>query len=431
MTLNDKELNKVITESIKKYLIEAPNRNGNTNPNEFNQTYIDNTNKYKPASMGAQIGKTAAKGAATYAGAQIGAGMFSSMMDMSYGAGQGLAGVLAGVGLGLLATKLVGSMVALKRFKQLKFPRIPGTAMQYAKYAAAERTQSQEICRNLQINLKNAIAAFNKAFQTRQDLDSMTKDVGQAQFYDRGQIKNVDTNFNRDFNNLNTGQNEASSKNGTMINEGPEERYTRAIINAQDFFNEFNNFPGDKTAKKQEALKVIGIIKLAYRNEYGIWMQWTRYINVLVHKFSRFGMTWEMVINSNQSSKPQSIINAFLKKQFGIEQTNDINDYQPSQAAKELTIRVAKTRFPIGKKIYTLFQDINSPMYFALEYKKGLTSINRVRFTQGTPFKFNYSQNLTQNTANSQNGYKIIVLFDGAIKKMHPITDSNGQVQKL
>ena len=39
-------------------------------------------------------------------------------------------------------------MMALKRAKELKFPRSSYNAMEYARFAAAERAEAQDMCKN-------------------------------------------------------------------------------------------------------------------------------------------------------------------------------------------------------------------------------------------------------------------------------------------
>jgi hypothetical protein len=434
MYISDKELNKIVSENIQKYLNEAPtnkpqNNSGNKNAGAntstaFNDEYLNKNKQNRPASVGAQIAKTAGKGVAAYAGAQLGSGVLSGMMDLASGAGRDLAGVLTTVGLGGLAIGLINSITALNRAKKLQFPRLPMNAMKYGKYAAAERAIAQNKCKIIQTNIQNAIAAYNKQFNQELDTnDQNTFGYTTAQYQDRGQQKDVDVDFDRDFTNINAGQNESLNNNTNLITEAQEP----TIKSAQDFLQDFSNM------SQQEALQVIEVLKQSYSTEYGVWFQWTRYINVLVQKFSKFGLTWEMVINSNKTSSAQSIISSFLKEKFGIESGDNVNDYQGKNETLKITARVKSLNY---NQKYILFKDENSPSYYCLRndiFKdpQGKTKQPYLKdesgkeeyLTKECRVQIFVSPKLKGKTFKSTNGYQVQQLLDIAVNKMLYIAD--------
>lgn len=438
MYINENELNKIISESIRKHINDAPtnkpqnnsgnNKNAGTNTNTaFNDEYLNKNRQNRPASTGAQIGKTAGKMVGAYAGAQFGSGLLSGMMDLASGAGQELGNVLTAVGLGGLAIGLINSITALNRAKKFEFPRLPMNAMKYGKYAAAERAIAQNKCKIIQTNIQNAIAAYNKQFNQELDTnDQNTFGYTTAQYQDRGQQKDVDVDFDRDFTNINAGQNESFNNNTNLITEAQEP----TIKSAQDFLQDFSNM------SQQEALQVIEVLKQSYSTEYGVWFQWTRYINVLVQKFSKFGLTWEMVINSNKTSSAQSIISSFLKEKFGIESGDNVNDYQGKNETLKITARVKSLNYKAGNKTYILFKDENSPTYYGVQtsafgsYVSGSLTPT-LKDENGIPSQLSneckvqlfVSPNLKWKNFTAQNGYKIIALRDAAVNKMLYISD--------
>ena len=430
MYINEKEFNKIISENIKKYITEAPTnkpQNNNSGKNKsantstsFNDDYVNKNQQNRPSEPGAQLLKTGGKMVGAYAGAQLGSGVLSGMMDLASGAGRDLAGVLTTIGIGGLAISLINNLVALNKAKNLEFPKLPMNAMKYAKFAAAKRSESQNLCKILQTNIQNAISAYNKQFNT--DLDTTDQDTfghTTAQYQDRGQQKNIDVDFNKDFTNINTGQNESKNINTNLITEAQQP----TIKSAQEYLQDFSNM------SQANALEIIKQLKTTYSQEYGIWFQWTRYINVLVHKFSKFGLTWEMVINSNRSSSTQSFIQAFMKEKFGLESGN-INDYQGKNETFEVTTRVKRLDYPLNKSTYVLFKDDNSPNYYGVQESAFGNSLE-IKDENGTPqplkneclVKIFVSPQLKMKNLTSQNGYNITILRDVAINKMQYIAE--------
>lgn len=451
MIINENELRKIVVESVKRNLLsEAPSSNnsspkqnnsqGQNSSTEFSDDYVNKNIKNRPANALGQSVRGAGAGVGAYVGGQAAGGLLGGMLGASSETAGEFGNVLSILGLGAVAAKVIGGLTALTRVKKLKFPRSPMNAMEYAKYAAAQRAMAQDSCKKLQKNIHNAIVGFNKAFPKNQ-IDSMELNQGmqQATYQDRGQQKNVDVDFDKDFNNINAGQNE-SRRNKKTISEALDSSQQQQIKQLSEiktpaeFFNVFSNSNIDDAKNQIDALKE------AYRLAYGEWMEWTRYINVLVHKFEKYGMTWDMVIKSNMQSKPMSIISAFAKKYFNIPETNNINDYQGKNETTEATLRVKSLDYPInqGQKVikYILFRDEKNGNYYAIKKNGGKTKMvdangNSIPFVNGMPVTASISPNLISGQKLSSNGYKINILVDGTINRIRPIMDNSGNVVEI
>ena len=443
MHLNENRLNEIISENINKYIYEAwgnqgfGNNQNDSQNTEFNQDTVDANRKNRPQSSGKEIGKAAGKAALGAAGIGIGMGALGAMMGVAAGGMAGMTGILMTVGLGAIAINLAGNLTALKRAKALKFPRTIHNAMEYAKFAAAERTEAQDMCRKIQENIQNAIAAYNQKFD--KDLDTSDTSVfgnETAEFQDRGQTQNVNVDWDKDFTNVNAGQNE--SRIYEAFNSAEDANRQVTVKSAQDFLTDFQNIT------EQEALQLIQELKQQYKEAYGLWMQWTRYINVLVHMYGKMGLTWEVVINSNKSSNTKSIIKNFLQQKFGINM--DADGYQPQKSKQYniLNLRVSVVNYPLNIKVQQnqngtpktitknadclLLKDTKTKTYYAID-KDNFTQ--QLTFNKEQPFTLNLKNDMfTGQTVKDPNGKIIKILNKNAANGLKPV-NNNGQTQTI
>lgn len=410
MYINEHKINRIVEKHLHKLIKEDfyAGSNSSTNDDEFNQQYIDKNRKNRPDSWGTQAGKFLMKGGAIAAGA----GILGKMTGMG-----GAAGILAALGIGKLGLKLGKNLIALKKVKNLEFPRTAANAMEYAKFAAAERMESQELCKKLQQSLQNAISAYNKAY--KQDLDTQnTEYFGdmEATFQDRGKEDSVLVDWDRDFSNVNAGQNESR----VYENSAKDLNQSTQIVPATDFLAQF------KGMKENEAMtSVIFPLRKKYTEAYGLWMQWTRYINVLVHAYGQEGLTWDAVINSNNMSNTESMIKTFMRDKLGIKTGRDVNSYTGKNKASKLTVRVKSTNYTMGKVAYTLLKDDSSPKYYAIPQ---FTQIGNINLTKEMPLNLNIRPSMIKKEIPTQDGKTVYLLTQQAQGYVKPIMN-NGQAQ--
>ena len=377
MYINENRLNNIIDKNINKYILEAWGNQGfgnqgfdaNNQNTEFTQDTVDTNRKNRPANTSTQLLKGAGKGVATYVGAGLGAGVVGTMLGMSAGAMTVMSGVFAALGVGALVANLAGNIIALKKAQKLKFPKSPYNAMEYARFAAAERTEAQDMCRKLQENIQNAIAAYNQKFDKELDTTDMSVFGNEtAEFQDRGQTQQVNVDWDRDFSNINAGQNE--SRIYEAFNSAEELNKQTKTVDAQNYLNQFQQM------QEPQALQVIQELKDKYKEAYGLWMQWTRYINVLVHAFKNYGLTWEAVINSNKNTDTKSLIKSFIKQKLNIVDSDDVNSYQPNTknaTYSQLSVRIKSLDYPISNggnnnnvQYYVLLKDVKNGTFYAI-----------------------------------------------------------------
>lgn len=340
-----------------------------------------------------------------------GAGLLAGM------SGMGPVGVLAALGLGAIGYKLGKNLIALNRVKKLEFPRTVSNAMEYAKFASAERNEAQELCKKLQQNLQNAISAFNKEYG--QDLDTQNQQIFggmETTFQDRGKTDRVSVDWDKDFSSVNAGQNESRIYESEI---GDLNKKT-SIISPSQFLSQM------EAIDENEAIQsIIFPLRKEYTDAYGLWMQWTRYINVLVHAYEKQGLTWDVVINSYKESNPKDIVKDFIKNKLGVATNNDINSYKGKNKENRLVVRVKSTNYMLGKTPYTLLKDDASPKYYALPQ---FTSIKGVVLTKEMPLNFTFKTNMVKRTLPTQDGKTVYLLSQEAINYISPIMSGN-QIQ--
>ena len=337
-----------------------------------------------------------------------GAGLLAGM------SGMGPVGVLVALGLGAIGYKLGKNLIALNRVKKLEFPRTVSNAMEYAKFASAERNEAQELCKKLQQNLQNAISAFNKEYG--QDLDTQNQQIFggmETTFQDRGKTDRVSVDWDKDFSSVNAGQNESRIYESEI---GDLNKKT-SIISPSQFLSQM------EAIDENEAIQsIIFPLRKEYTDAYGLWMQWTRYINVLVHAYGKQGLTWDVVINSYKESNPKDIVKDFIKNKLGVATNNDINSYKGKNKENRLVVRVKSTNYMLGKTPYTLLKDDTSPKYYALPQ---FTSIKGVVLTKEMPLNFNFKTNMVKRTLPTQDGKTVYLLSQEAINYIFPIMSGN------
>ena len=349
MIIKRDELDRIILENIKRTI------NEDTKEGEFNDEYLEKQQKNRPAEKGL-VAKGIGKSAAAGVGGYMGANFFGGALNMSTAAANGWGMVLGGIGLGMIAARCIENAIALNKVKKLEFPKRPGPALEYAKYAAAERAVAQKDCLTLQQNIKNAIIAYNLVFNEQKTWENVQGELhGQkAKFHDRGKQETVDVDFGRNFNDLNTGQNE-NRKHGKLVEASQP---SQQLLSVDEYKRQFQ---GKSSDEAWEEIKGIG---MAYISVYGTWFQWTRYINVLVYKYKKFGLTWDAVMKSNTTNGRDSIINAFKSKYFGENETG----YQGKQSKNRRTNEVATCVVINDNYSFTTAQ--NADRYIVLQDKK-------------------------------------------------------------
>jgi hypothetical protein len=412
MYINEHKINRIVEKNLHKLIKEDfhAGSNSNTNDDEFNQQYIDKNRKNRPDSWGTQTGKFLLKGGAIAAGA----GILGSMTGLG-----GPVGVLAALGIGKLGLKLGKNLIALNRVKKLEFPRTAANAMEYAKFAAAERMEAQELCKKLQQSLQNAISAYNKAYS--QDLDTQnTKFFGdmEAKFQDRGKEDSVLVDWDRDFSNVNAGQNESR----VYENSAKDLNQSTQIVPATNFLAQFKGM-----GVSEAMTRVIFPLRKKYTEAYGLWMQWTRYINVLVHAYGQEGLTWDAVINSNNMSNTESMVKTFMRDKLGIKTGRDVNSYTGKNKASKLTVRVKSTSYMMGKVAYTLLKDDSSPKYYAIPQ---FTRIGSVILTKEMPLNLNIRPSMIKKEIPTQDGKTVYLLTQQAQGYVRPIMNG-GKAQEF
>ena len=391
MKITENQLYEMFSNNLNKILMEAPKQqnDGPSIDGNFNQEYVDkninkrgltgpdapNSSKVNGKYVGAKAGKALLGAAGMRAGTILGAAAMGAMAGVG-GATLALGNVLNVVGLGILAGQFVGNLTALNKLSKLEFPKNPQNAMKYARYAAAERVNAQQICLNIQQNLKNAMVAWNQLNPNNtynwQMLLNLIQGQGgdvKAKFKDRGQNQEVDVDIDKNFTDKNVGQNE-SIEHGRLL-EAAGDDYKNVVKSVADFKIEFQQDPN-------QALTVLIYIGQAYIQSYGLWMQWTRYINVLVHKFHKYGVTWERVINANNGFGVKNTLITFANELFGtkipLEDRDGNDEYQGSNQTSDVILRLVEPDWGTGARVgryagmsYILLQQDKTNNYFAVE----------------------------------------------------------------
>jgi hypothetical protein len=294
--------------------------------------------------------------------------------------------------------------------------------MEYAKFAAAERAEAQDMCKKIQMSLQNAISGYNKAYNQNLDTNDNTIFGGEkATFQDRNKEASVSVNWDKDFSNKNAGQNESKIYEDYQSMQSLNQQ--TYITSAEDFYQQFQQM------QQQDAINSIIVpLKEEYVKAYGLWMQWTRYINVLVHTYGDDGLTWEVVINSNNSSDSKSIIKQFLKNKLGIKDSQTADSYQSKNAINVITARVKVLSYPIGKTTYVLVKDINSASYYALPY---FSDIEGVQITKEMPLNISISRDMIKSTSSTKDGKKVNILSPNIMNNISLIKDNNNQAAQI
>lgn len=496
MKLTEKELRERISQALNEILTEAPQQNGGPDvQGNFNQDYIDKNMKKRGLTGPNQAGQQtpsgrykAAKAGKAIAGAgAMRGGTILGAAAMGVLAGIGGAALTAGnvlniVGVGVLAVKYFNSIRSLNRVSKLEFPKNPQDAMKYARYAAAERVNAQQICQNVQQNLKNAINAWNQAFPSdRLDWPTLVNYIrtqegdGQekAQFQDRGETQQVDADFNMNFTDKNAGKNEGKNGKNLVEAQGNYEKEVKSVGEYKILFQ------GDKDGGEKE---LIGLAQV-YIQSYGLWMQWTRYINVLVHNYQKWGVTWERVINANNDFGVKNTLitfaNELFKTNIPLDDPDKKDEYRGNSQTQKIILRVVAPKWYYGaasqknKKSYILFQQEKTNHYFAVEpYEYMLPNqttgtfgsnpsnvhINATQNGDGTitlstignnqqraqvmgtcpeletldvgdGLNFNYSPNMISNSVTGSKGEKIYILRQNSVFNMRKFSDDINQQQ--
>lgn len=408
MQINEEKINKLVERNLYRLLKEDFKKS--LNGEDFDQQFIEKNRKNRPGNWKKQTGVGLLKGAAVAAGAAAVGGVLGV---------PGGGGILAILGLGKLGFKLGRNLLALNRVKQLKFPLTAASAMEYAKFAAAERVEAQELCKKLQQNIQNAIAAYNKAYKGTIDTQNNSFFGNtQAKFQDRGKMDSVTVDWDKDFTNKNAGQNESK----IYESEAGDLNAKTFVISANDYFNEFQ-----KIGASEAFYNVIDPLKGEYVDAYGLWMQWTRYINVLVHTYGEEGLTWDAVINSNNMSNVESMVKTFMKDKLGIKTGGDVNTYSGGNKELKMTVRVKSTNYVIGKIAYTLLKDDSSPKYYAAPQ---FTVINSTRIQQEMPLTMVIKPDMIKREIPTKDGKTVYLLSNDVLRYIKPIMNG-GTAQEI
>lgn len=486
MKLTHNELYKMLSESINQALSEAsPQNSTNNGPDiegNFNQDYVQqntknkvldkpNNNGNQTPNRGTQVKqgvKAAAKAGMTYGGSVLGGAALAAMTGLgtaSFFAGQ----ILAGVGIAALAGNYISNLTAMNKVSKLEFPKNPANAMKYARYAAAERVSAQEICLNVQQNLKNAMNAWNQSFPQEKFnwetlLNTIQNQGGEtkAKFQDRGQEQQVDANYDMNFTDKNAGRNESTNK-GKLTESNDYDKTVKSV----------GEFKTDFSSDHDEGLKTLVGLGQAYIQSYGLWMKWTRYVNVLVHKFQKYGITWERVISANTKFGVKNTLITFANELFGtqipLDDKEQQQEYRGNSQTQNITLRVIERHWMTGnphsrnRKEYVLLQQEKTNIYFAIQpmsYQYGSPMNGQVttqgyfasdngdgtitissydqnsqhgtiigkgadlkQIENGEAISFQYAPNMISNTIQGSKGEKVYVLRDNAVFNMKVVGD--------
>ena len=391
MKLTHNELYKMLSESINQALSEAsPQNNTNNGPDiegNFNQDYVQqntknkvldkpNNNGNQTPNRGTQVKqgvKTAAKAGMTYGGSVLGGAALAAMTGLgtaSFFAGQ----ILAGVGITALAANYISNLRAMNNVSKLEFPKNPLNAMKYARYAAAERVSAQEICLNVQQNLKNAMNAWNLQYpnekynwETIIQLINNNGGETKAKFQDRGQEQHVDANYDMNFTDKNAGKNESTNK-GKLTESNDYDKIVKSVGEFKHYFS----------LDHDEGLETLVGLGQTYIQSYGLWMKWTRYVNVLVQKFQKYGITWERVISANTKFGVKNTLITFANELFGtqipLDDKEQQQEYRGNSQGQKIYLRVIdknyQTNIKYGKykgSNFILLQQEKTNIYFGVE----------------------------------------------------------------
>lgn len=399
MRVTELQLYNMICESINNALMEA---DGPDIDGTFNNNYKEKTSKNKALSdndLETQVANDVEQGNTSVAGQQeqqpgwkqhaknlwrngklgaaaIGAGWVASLAGSLIGAGGLVAGVCSlaiPIGLGALGANLLGNGRAMGRVSKLKMPNTYSTAFRYGKYAVAERSNAQTICLNVQQNLKNAIDAWNLAYPgetyTWETVLTEIQNAGQNTKVNfettNGENAEVDVDINKNFTDRYVGKNESKKSWNKILTESD----TPDVSNASKSIKSSAEYKTIFEKDKMLGAKYLTVLGTMYIQAYSLWMKWTRYINQIVHKFSKQGLTWETLIDYDGSIIDKAkhvgakLINQTLGTHIKPGSKQDVGDYRGKNDIKVIDIRIIE---PTYNGSFTLVQALLNNTFFSI-----------------------------------------------------------------
>ena len=399
----DKYIHNLITEALSgknQPTTETP-VNSITGKAAFDDNYVSQMQKSSRANSmvgsSKQIMKTLALA--------FGAGALASMCQMS---GMGIFTLVSLLGVPSLIRNIAQNAAAWQRVQSMSFPNNANVAKQCAIEAAKNRAIAQQNCIAAQTNFNNALYAFNIVFQQDKSWNDISAANKKTSFkVQNGGTEEVAVQADRDFTDRYTGQNE-SKRAKTVLKEafnGQIETKSR-----EDYQHEFM-----QQQNEAAAWAVVEAAAQLYKQQYGIWMQWTRYINVLVHKFKSYGLTWEYALSPH--TKVSSMAGDAIQKiktsmGFQPSQRND-SPYQPQNASQTIDLVLISTQWSPGYRnsaYYWVFKQPKTNAHFAIQVPQN----SAIQCRRYETYTLVYSPNLVYTRAKDSKGTPITILVDDA-----------------
>lgn len=300
-----------------------------------------------------------------------------------------------------------------ERVLQMKLPKFEKNALDYGRYAAAERAYLQQECKKLQTNLNNAMTAYNEIF-TGNTINWQTiktkADGGIAILNNVGNDGNshINVNYGTDFSNKYV--KESIIKEDITNNEQEN--------TVQNYIDAFNKIIKDYTPDDAQikCLSIVIYIAKAYNAVYGLWWKWGHYIGKLCAKFPKT-LTWEKIIDSNRPYSTGEIISHYAKMLLPKEWAQYIPDGRKEEKENEFdnkllktfTFKVSDPEFKISKNFdpqyaqkYTIFQCTENNLFYATKYIKNINT--------DQTYKVTFSKNNIKGTIKDKNNNSVYVL---------------------
>jgi hypothetical protein len=442
MKLTENELNYILSEIAKSFLneeLDGTSRQINKTSIKPTWSLLQNdsgeTMHYrspeivqKPNWNKKKVGRNLKK----YGGLALGAAATATLgaaaaIAFNSGFGDMLSGLGFWGGIGSIIASAGNSLMRYKNVKQMKLPSSEREALNYARYAAAEREQLQEQCKILQRNVHNAFNAY-RTFCKPYDLswDEIINNVPNKGYVvlggksENGQVK---VNYKTDF--------EDRYVKESVLKETNEGVLTTSAITPTDvFLKQFNEWNSH-----EEALGVLIYLIKAYNEMYGLWMFWSHYIGKLIAKFPKT-LNWEVVIDSNKNYSTGQIINNFAKAILPKAISQFIPDYQKKsdENKNEFDDKLIKQfTFILTNKDYKSlsFDKTNSKHFFLFECEENYQFYALQHTTESddffkgknvdTKWHFKFSKDMVVSTIKTDTNQNIFVLSPSVLKNITEI----------
>ena len=194
-----------------------------------------------------------------------------------------------GVGI-IIGTMAIGNIVnvckAIKGFDTRTVPSTRGAAIKALRFAGINRIESQKLCLQTQIPVKNAINAYYLVYKTQLDIDGIMQEEGAALGVDCDS-SDLDINFT---DRLAVPPSNLSEATNNTINDRTVKTYVQ-------MFQQIN----DAEKSKEVLSKAIA----EFIKALGVWKSMTNYIEDIVEKYGpTYGISMETALIGGRQSLP-------------------------------------------------------------------------------------------------------------------------------